>query len=233
LDVSVILPTFDERDNIALLVDAIQNQLDRACLSYEIIVVDDDSPDGTAAVVRDQFGDDDRVRLHVRTEDRGLARSIAHGIRHATADNVAVMDTDFNHDPAMLPQMVRFLEYYDIIIGSRFTVGGGMDEQWRYNGSFVFNFFIRLILHTQIQDNLSGFFTIRREHLLRMDLDRICQGYGEYFMHLLFTAWRMRLSILEVPVHYVKRLHGQSKSRFLRMLWSYSWTAIRVRLGWR
>ena len=229
----MILPTYDERDNIVPLIQAIQRELGDAGISYEVLVVDDNSPDGTAQAVRDHFGDDERVHLFVRTEDRGLARAIAHGIKQAQGDTVAVMDTDFNHDPAMLPQMVKFLEYYDIIIGSRFTMGGGMEERWRYLGSFMFNFVIRVILRTQIQDNLCGFFTMRRGKLLSMDVERIFDGYGEYFMHLLFLAWRKRYTILEVPVFYIKRIHGQSKSRFVRMLLSYSWTALQVRLGWR
>ncbi len=185
MDVSVILPTYKERNNIGPLVEAIQNELGKAGISYEVLVVDDDSPDGTAQVVRELFGDDPRVRLFVRTEEHGLATAIAHGIHKAKGDCVAVMDTDFNHDPAMLPQMVRFLEYYDIIVGSRFVMGGGMEELWRYNASFVFNFFVRVVLRTQIQDNLCGFFTIDRQKLLTMDITRIFQGYGEYFMHRL------------------------------------------------
>ncbi len=233
VDVSVILPTYDERDNIVPLVRAIQRELGNAGIAYELLIVDDSSPDGTAQVVRDHFGDDERVRLFVRTEDRGLARAIVYGINRAQGDTVAIMDTDFNHDPAMLPQMVKFLEYYDIIIGSRFTMGGGMEDRWRYLGSFMFNFFVRVILRTQIQDNLCGFFTIRRDKLLNMDVERIFDGYGEYFMHLLFLAWRKRYTILEVPVFYIKRPHGKSKSRFLNMLVNYSWTALQVRLGWR
>jgi dolichol-phosphate mannosyltransferase len=233
VDVSVILPTYDERDNIVPLVQAIQRELGDAGIAYELLIIDDSSPDGTAQVVRDHFGDDERVRLFVRTEDRGLARAIVYGIKHAQGDTVAIMDTDFNHDPAMLPQMVKFLEYYDIIIGSRFTMGGGMEERWRYLGSFMFNFVIRVILRTQIQDNLCGFFTIRRDKLLSMDVERIFDGYGEYFMHLLFLAWRKKYTILEVPVFYIKRPHGKSKSRFLNMLMNYSWAALQVRLGWR
>ena len=233
VDVSVILPTYDERDNIVPLVQAIQRELGDAGIAYELLIVDDSSPDGTAQVVRDHFGNDERVRLFVRTEDRGLARAIVYGINRAQGDTVAIMDTDFNHDPAMLPQMVKFLEYYDIIIGSRFTMGGGMEDRWRYLGSFMFNFFVRVILRTQIQDNLCGFFTIRRDKLLNMDVERIFDGYGEYFMHLLFLAWRKRYTILEVPVFYIKRPHGKSKSRFLNMLVNYSWTALQVRLGWR
>jgi dolichol-phosphate mannosyltransferase len=233
MDVSVILPTYNERDNIVPLIEAIQHELGRSGISYQIIVVDDNSPDGTAQQVRQRFAEDASVHLSVRTAERGLATAILHGIRRAEGDCVAVMDTDFNHDPALLPQMVKFLEYYDIIIGSRFTMGGGMEERWRYIASFLFNFVVRLVLRTQIQDNLCGFFTIRREKLLRMDLERIFRGYGEYFMHLLFMAWRQNMKILEVPAFYRLRQHGRSKSRFFHMLCSYTWAAIQVRLGLR
>ena len=233
MDASIILPTYNERENIILLVQAITEHLEEASISFEILVVDDDSPDGTADAVREQFGNDERVRLFVRSEDRGLARSIAHGIRQAQGDVVAVMDTDFNHDPALLPRMIKFVEYYDIVVGSRFTMGGGMEEQWRYNASFLFNFFVRLILHTQIQDNLCGFFTMERAKLMEMELDCIFQGYGEYFMHLLFLAWKKGYSLLEIPAFYPVRIYGKSKSRFFQMLRTYSWAAFKVRLGLR
>ncbi len=233
VDVSVVLPTYNERGNIVPLIEAIQGELGRAGITYEILVIDDNSPDGTAQLVRERFGHDANVRLHVRTQERGLATAILHGIRQATGDCVAVMDTDFNHDPAKLPQMVKFLEYYDIIVGSRFTMGGGMEDRWRYVASFIFNFFVRFVLRTQIQDNLSGFFTMRREKLLAMDLDSIFRGYGEYFMHLLFMAWKKNYHILEVPTFYHLRRHGKSKSRFFHMLITYTLAALKVRLGMR
>ena len=231
MDATIVLPTYNERDNIVPLIEAIQRELDGAGITHQVIVVDDDSPDGTAEMVRERFGDDIRVRLLVRTEEHGLATAIAHGILRAEGDVVAVMDTDFNHDPALLPQMVEFTAHYDIIIGSRFTMGGGMEETWRYLASFLFNFIVRGILRTQIQDNLCGFFAIRRDKLLKMDIERICTGYGEYFMHLLFVAWKMGYTMLEVPAFYRQRTHGQSKSRFLHMLWSYTLAAFRIRLG--
>ena len=233
MDVSVVLPTYNERDNIVPLIGAIRDELDQAGISYEILVIDDDSADGTARMVREAWGDDLRVRLFVRSDEHGLATAIAHGIGQASGDAVAVMDTDFNHDPALLPQMVKFLEYYDIIIGSRFTMGGGMEERWRYLASFVFNFVVRVVLRTQVQDNLCGFFSMRRDRLLRMDLPRIFQGYGDYFMHLLFSAWKMNYTMLEIPAFYRARQYGVSKSRFFHMLWSYMLAATRVRLGIR
>lgn len=233
MDISVILPTYDERGNIVLLIQAIQQELAAAGIAGEIIVVDDNSPDGTAQAVQEAFGHDPSVRLFVRRDEHGLATAIAHGLRQARGDSVAVMDTDFNHDPKLLPRMIKFLEYYDIIIGSRFTMGGGMEESWRYVASFVFNFVVRLVLRTQVQDNLCGFFTMRRERLMAMDLDRIFRGYGEYFMHLLFLAWKKEYDMLEIPAFYRVRQYGVSKSRFFHMLGSYTLTALRVRLGRR
>lgn len=233
MDVSVILPTYNERGNIVPLVTAVHEELGEAGISHEVVVVDDDSPDGTAQAVRESFDGQGYVRLFVRPDGRGLATAIAYGVRQAEGDAVAVMDTDFNHEPALLPQMVEFLKYYDIIIGSRFTIGGGMEEQWRYNASFLFNFFVRFILHTQVQDNLCGFFTMERRKLLGMDMDSIFRGYGEYFMHLLFMAWRENYTMLEIPTFYRKRIHGQSKSRFFHMLYHYTLAAVKIRLGLR
>ena len=231
MKVSVILPTYNEAKNIIPLIEDIEDYLGHAEIDHELVVVDDNSPDGTAQLVRDRMDHDPNIVLLMRTQERGLATAIKHGILNSTGQVVAVMDTDFNHDPKMLPQMVMFLEYYDIIIGSRFTMGGGMENNTRYYFSFLYNIFVRIILRTQVQDNLSGFFSMRREKLLRMDLDRIFQGYGEWFIRLLFLAWREGYNMLEVPVFYILRRHGQSKSRFLRMLFNYSKTILSLRFG--
>jgi dolichol-phosphate mannosyltransferase len=142
-----------------------------------------------------------------------------------------VMDTDFNHDPQMIPQMIELLKYYDLVIGSRFVMGGGMEEELRYKFSFLYNLFIRVTIRTQIQDNLSGFFAMRRDKLMALDLDRIFRGYGEYFIRLLYVAWRQHYKMLEVPVFYVLRRHGQSKSRFLNMLRDYTLCVLGLWLG--
>ncbi len=229
--VSVVLPTYNERSNIIPLIEEIVGRLEPLGLGLEILVVDDASPDGTAEVVRERFASDERVRLVVRRDERGLATAILCGLKQSAGDVVVVMDTDFNHDPAMLPQMVKFLEFYDIVIGSRFTMGGGMEEESRYYFSFLFNLFVRLVLRTQVQDNLSGFFAMVRSKLFRLDVDAIFHGYGEYFMRLLFLAWAAHLTMLEVPVYYQLRRHGQSKSRFGHMLWSYTRTVLHMRFS--
>ena len=227
---SIILPTYKERDNIVELVQAIHQHLGAEGFDYEVVVVDDNSPDGTAEVVRAAFGDCSQVKLHVRTQERGLASALRYGAEHSDGEVLVFMDTDFNHDPAMIPQLVKFLEYYDVVIGSRFVMGGGMEDHARYNYSFLYNLFVRVTLRTQIQDNLSGFFAMSRDKLMLLDLDRIFGGYGEYFIRLLFVSWRKGFRLLEVPVFYVLRRHGTSKSQFFKMLRDYTRCVLSLRL---
>ncbi len=245
-DISIILPTYNERGNICDLIDAIDWQLAPLSWRYELLVVDDDSPDGTAEVVRQRYelGDDDttsaldsaysksRVRLIVRTRDKGLAKSIRRGVEEAVGRTLIVMDTDFNHDPALIPQMVDLLHYYDLIIGSRFVMRGGMEETLRYQASMIYNMFIRFLFHTQIQDNLSGFFAVRRERLFQIHgkFDKIFYGYGDYFIRLLLMAWRADWKILEVPVYYILRRHGNSKTGFWSVLYQYTRAVVKLRL---
>lgn len=97
-----------------------------------------------------------------------------------------------------------------------------MEDRRRYYYSLAYNLFVRMLLHLQVQDNLSGFFAVRREQLLALELDRVFRGYGEYFIRLLYTARGRRYRMLEVPVFYILRRHGQSKSRFMHMLRDYT-----------
>jgi dolichol-phosphate mannosyltransferase len=244
--VSVVLPTYNERDNIIDLIEAIVDKLEPTGASYEVLVVDDNSPDGTAQVVRERFGLADgggnswegalsqsgRVRVVVRTQDKGLAKSIRHGLEVARGQTLVVMDTDFNHDPAMIPQMVDLLRYYDLVIGSRFVMRGGMEDSLRYTLSFAYNILIRALFRTQIQDNLSGFFAVRQEQLFQLApiFDKIFYGYGDYFIRLLLVAWRRDWKILEVPVFYILRRHGASKTGFWRIFRDYTSAVLQLRI---
>lgn len=243
---SIVLPTFNERDNICDLIDAIEEELRDTGLVYEVLVMDDNSPDGTAGVLQQRYNlqhqeaqvwdarlnDQATMRLVVRTRDRGLAQSIRHGLEMARGDTLVVMDTDFNHDPAMIDQMVDLLRYYDLVIGSRFVMQGGMEDALRYRLSFFYNVFIRALFMTQIQDHLSGFFAVRRVRLFELEssFDRIFYGYGDYFIRLLVLAWRRRWKILEVPVFYILRRHGDSKTGFWRIFRDYTVAVMRLRL---
>ncbi len=244
VDVSIVLPTYNERDNICDLIDAIQRELAPTGYAFEVVVVDDNSPDGTAETVRRRYNLDGAdlgrlpgkgtalVRLFVRTQDKGLAKSIRDGLLLAQGRTLVVMDTDFNHDPAMIPQMVDLLRYYDLVIGSRFVMRGGMEDRLRYHLSQLYNVFIRALLHTQIQDNLSGYFAIRREKLYSLAplFPAIFYGYGDYFIRLLLAAWRQDWKILEVPVFYILRRHGDSKTGFWSIFQQYTAAVLRLRI---
>ncbi len=231
LKTSIILPTYKEKDNIVELIQAIQSALEPHELDFEIIVVDDNSPDGTAEAVRQNFdGDTTPVRLFVRTDERGLATAIRYGIDRAQGDILVFMDTDFNHDPAIIPQMIKFLEYYDIIIGSRFVMAGGMEDRFRQFSSRIYNYGIRLLFHTPVHDNLSGFFSVYRDRLLAMDLDQIYSGYGDYFIRLLMVGHKRGYRMLEIPVFYRLRMHGHSKTQFVSTLARYTIALLKLRL---
>jgi dolichol-phosphate mannosyltransferase len=228
---SIILPTYKEKDNIVELIQAIFASLEPCALNYEVVVVDDNSPDGTAQVVRQSFSGDSRVKLFVRTQERGLATAIRHGIEHSDGNIVVSMDTDFNHDPKILPQMIKFLDYgYDIIIGSRFVMAGGMEDRFRQFSSLIYNYVIRFLFGTPVHDNLSGFFSIHRAQLEALDLDQIYYGYGDYFIRLLMVAHKRDYKMLEIPVFYRLRMHGHSKTQFLSIFTQYSRALLALRL---
>lgn len=227
---SIILPTYNEKGNIVELIQTIFATLEPLDLDFQVVVVDDNSPDGTAEAVQQGFGQNGQVKLCVRTEMRGLATAIRHGIDHSDGDILVFMDTDFNHDPTIIPQMIKFLEYYDLIIGSRFVMAGGMEDHFRHFSSRIYNYGIRLLFGTPIHDNLSGFFSIYREKLEAMDLDQIYYGYGDYFIRLLMMARNRGYQMLEIPVFYRLRLHGHSKTQFIQILVQYTRALLALRI---
>jgi dolichol-phosphate mannosyltransferase len=233
MQVSIILPTYNEARNIVELITAIGAHVP-APWDYEVIVVDDDSPDGTYALVRRTFADDPHVRAILRTTDKGLAKSIRTGIDSARGQQIIVMDTDFTHSPQEIPRLLHVAQIYDIVSGSRFCAGGQMQDTHHYLSSLMFNWFARLILRTQIQDNTGGFFTMRTEKLKQLPLDRIFFGYGDYFFRLLHHCQRRRFTIVEIPARYIDRSEGESKSSFLKMFFSYTRALFKVRItAWR
>ncbi len=228
---SVILPTYNEQEGIADLVAEILMVARRAGLDLEVLVVDDASPDGTAAHVEAVFRSDPAVRVHVRQGERGLASAIHLGIREARGDVVVVMDSDGNHDPALLPLMVRCVEEFDVVIGSRYVLGGGMlTSRFRYWASYAFNVLIRAVLALNIHDNLSGYLAFRRTLLDGLQPASVFYGYGDYAIRLLHHVVRHGGRVLEIPTVYRFRKGGESKTRFLAYLWTYLASVFRLRL---
>jgi dolichol-phosphate mannosyltransferase len=227
--VSVVLPTYNERDGIADLVAEVLAVARGAGLAVEVLVVDDDSPDGTAAHVEAAFRGEPAVRVHVRRGQRGLATAIHHGIREARGDVVVLMDSDGNHDPALLPLMVRCLPDFDVVIGSRYVFGGGMlTSQLRYWASYAFNVLIRVVLRLRIHDNLSGYLAFRPALLQGLDPATIFYGYGDFAIRLLYRVVGRGGRVLEIPTVYRFRKGGESKTRFSRYLWTYLASVFRL-----
>jgi len=228
MKVSIILPTFNEADNIVSLIQAILKNIPPSW-TPEIIVVDDNSPDQTLQKVAESFADNDAVKSLLRTRDRGLAKSIRAGIESAQGGQILVMDTDFTHDPIEIPKMLHVSQVYDLVSGSRFCPGGRMQDTDHYLMSLVYNMFARIILRTQIQDNSGGYFTIAREKLRKLPFDDIFFGYGDYYFRLLHYVQKNKFTVVEIPAQYISRVKGNSKSNFIGMFFSYTVAILKLK----
>ena len=228
--VSMVLPTYNERGNILRLLERVRCNFKKAGLGVEMIVIDDDSSDGTGKAVKDLYAGKRGVKVIVRKE-RGLATAVRRGIEEAKGDVVVVMDTDFNHDPKLVPQLVSLCQECDVAVGSRYVSGGGMENKKRELLSRMFNeLWVRPVMGSYLHDNLSGFFAIKREALKKLNYDEIFFGYGEYFCRLVNGGLKKGLRFKELACFYRDRRRGVSKSRFVRMFWDYVVTVIALRL---
>ena len=227
---SVILPTFNEREAIVPHVEHVSQVLAKAGYKHEVIVVDDDSPDGTAEVVRQAGKKNKNIKVLVRTKNHGLGLSIGDGVKHATGDVIIGMDADGNHDPEDMPAMLKSLSGdVKLVVASRFKGNGGM-KGWRMLPTFLFNGMFRLF-GLPIWDNTSGYYAVRKDDLVTLGLKRIYYGYGDYHLRLVFYAAKAGWKMVEVPTTYQARLGGQSKSKLLNMAVEYTREAWRLRFG--
>jgi dolichol-phosphate mannosyltransferase len=210
-ELTVVVPTFNESANVAELV----RRLD-ACLrgrAWEVMFVDDDSPDGTAAAVRAIANADPRVRVIQRIGRRGLSSACIEGMLASAAPYVAVMDADLQHDERLLPTMLDTLRggAADVVIGSRYVTGGGVG-QWDESRAAMSRFATRLgrmVLPAPVADPMSGFFMLRREVL--ESRVRGVSGLGFKILLDLLTADRSHLRIVELPYQFRERFAGDSK----------------------
>lgn len=227
MEISIILPTYNEKDNIVRLVQTIKKlNLEQ---SFEILIIDDNSPDGTYQFSKDNLSNEKDVKIVLRENIRGLAYSIKEGIERSTGEYIIVMDTDFTHDPILIKKMISLRFQYEIISGSRYIIGGSMENQLHGKLSYYYNIMLKFILKTNINDNLGGYFLIKRDLLNKLEFDKIFYGYGEYFFRLLYFGKINKAKIIEIPAVYKQRLYGKSKSNFLTMLFKYFYAAVKLR----
>jgi len=218
LQLSVIIPTFNERDNVTPLFERLKLAL--AGIAWEAVYVDDNSPDGTAAVVRDLARHDPRARCLRRIGRRGLSGACIEGILSSSAAFVAVIDADLQHDETQLAKMLGILQKgdADLVVGSRYVEGGSADSfnKQRAGASALATGIARKVLRVDVADPMSGFFMIRRDRFEQLAPQLSTQGF-KILLDVVATA-RGSLRIKEIPYTFASRLHGESKLDSMVML---------------
>jgi dolichol-phosphate mannosyltransferase len=208
---SVVVPTFNERDNVTTLFRRLEATL--SGVAWEVIFVDDNSPDGTWDVVRGLARQDSRVRCIRRIGRRGLSGACIEGILASSAPCAAVIDADLQHDETRLPVMLALLQggEFDLAVGSRYIEGGSADSfnKQRADASQLATEVAKRVLRVKIADPMSGFFMIRRDRFEQLAPRLSTQGF-KILLDIVATA-RGELRVKEIPFIFGSRLHGESK----------------------
>jgi len=212
--ISIVLPTYNEAENLPKLVSALLS----LPLDLTILVVDDDSPDGTGELAEElSIRYSGKVFVLHRAGKLGLRSAYIEGFRkafHGGAEAVVQMDADFSHDPAVLTEMARLITSCDVVIGSRYVKGGSLDERWptwrKYLSAFG-NFYARTILSFPLRDVTTGYRMWRGPVLQNMPLDRIRSNGYIFLVEMAYIAYLMSYKIAEVPIHFADRRWGKSK----------------------
>ena len=208
----IIIPTYNERENISALIEQVLGIVPDA----DVLVVDDNSPDGTADEIVKLFGKDVRCSVLRRKGSRGLGRSLVDGYRYALGHDYArlvQMDADFSHDPKSLPRLINSSASFDVVIGSRYCQGGGT-RNWAWHRRLLSRFanrYVSLITGVKITDATSGFRCYSRralETILENPID--AEGYSIQ-VETVYRAHKAGLSITEFPIIFVERREGTSK----------------------
>jgi dolichol-phosphate mannosyltransferase len=210
-ELSVVVPTFNERGNVTALFRKLETAL--AGRAWEVIYVDDNSPDGTWDVVRALAREDSRVRCIRRIGRRGLSGACIEGILASSAPCAAVIDADLQHDETQLPKMLALLQggEADLVVGSRYVEGGSADsfDRQRAGFSILATSVAKKLLRVDIADPMSGFFMIRRDRFEQLAPQLSTQGF-KILLDIVATA-RGSLRIKEIPYSFGLRQHGESK----------------------
>ena len=219
-ELTIVVPTFNERDNVELLLARLDGAL--RGIEWEVLYVDDDSPDGTAAKVRELAQINPRIRCLQRIGRRGLSTAVIEGMLASSAPYLAVIDADLQHDESLLPQMLAAIkaEELDVVVGSRHVSGGGFGD-WDRRRVTISGFatrLARLIIAADLTDPMSGFFMLSRPAFERAV--RRLSGQGFKILLDLFASTPVAYRFKEIPYVFGQRQHGESKLDSL-VVWEY------------
>lgn len=230
--VLVVIPTYNEAENINAILDAVL----ATHPDVEVLVVDDNSPDGTASLVRARMEKDSRVHLLERPGKMGLGTAYVTGFRWALAhgyDYIIQMDADFSHNPEDIPRLLSLLQTHDVVIGSRYTEGINV-VNWpmkRLLLSYFANIYARWVTGVPVRDLTGGFKGWRREVLEAIGLDEIVSDGYAFQIEMNVKAYSLGFSVVEIPIVFVERRAGVSKmSR--KIIWEALFMVWRLRF-WR
>ncbi|WKS95495.1 polyprenol monophosphomannose synthase [Riemerella columbina] len=209
----VIIPTYNEKENIRAIIKAVMD-LEQG---FHILVVDDSSPDGTATIVEQlQSTYPESLHLTIRKKKEGLGKAYIHGFQWALAqqyDYIFEMDADFSHNPKDLPRLYEACLNADMAVGSRYSQGVNV-VNWpmgRVLLSYFASKYVRFILRLPVHDTTAGFVCFKKETLLAIGLDRVkLKGYG-FQVEMKYRAFKKNLKIVEVPIIFTDRTQGESK----------------------
>jgi len=220
--ISIIIPTYDEKENIEKLIKKI---FDLRIKNLDVIVIDDNSLDGTGEIV-DQLSKTLPIQVIHRTGKLGLSSAVIEGYKKSYAEIIIIMDADFSHDYKIIPQMIRVIgqENYDMAIGSRYIKGGGI-KNWPFKrklASLTATWIAKIFLGIKVKDPMSGFFAVKREVFGRI-VDKLKPRGYKILLEMLVRA--KPLKIKEIPYTFKDREFGQSKfdskivKEYLKMVW--------------
>jgi len=231
----VIIPTYNERENIGLLIE----QVLKASPNIEVLVVDDNSPDGTGKLIDEMAAGNSRIHALHRPGKMGLGSAYRDGFRYALAQDYELifeMDADFSHDPRYLVHFLEAIEDADLVIGSRY-VGGINVVNWpmsRLLLSYGASIYTRIITGMPIKDPTGGFKCFRRRVLEALDLDRVDSDGYSFQIEVNFKVWRKGFRIKEIPIIFVDRHSGTSKMDrriVLEAVWMVWWLKLQELSG--
>ncbi|HNR01550.1 MAG TPA: polyprenol monophosphomannose synthase [Anaerolineaceae bacterium] len=215
MSICVIIPTFNEVENLPLIVERLR-ALPLNDLS--ILVIDDNSPDGTGAIADELSAKyNGQISVMHRSGKLGLGTAYISGFRQVLqqhVDLIAHMDADFSHEPEKLPDFVKAIESSDVVFGSRYTPGGSLDRDWPAWRKWLSNFgntYARTILRMPIKDLTGGFRLWRRETLAAMPWDRVRSNGYVFMVETAYLAHKLGFRIKEVPIYFAERTRGKSK----------------------